>query len=149
MFAVVSFGGFLGMAEKYQPIPWASLDYDEDENAYVVDYTKEQLEAAPAGSVDELAQNDGMNFRDRTYEPRQHCPWPSWIARGHAGVRSRELHVHGCEFRGLAGATEDRGAAEVLVLRTIREKRSRTFGLAGHRWRFRRIRPRLTAAVGP
>jgi sporulation protein YlmC with PRC-barrel domain len=68
MFAVVSFGGFLGMAEKYHPVPWASLDYDEDENAYVVDYTKEQLQAAPAGSVDELTQNDGMNFRDRTYE---------------------------------------------------------------------------------
>ena len=25
MFAVVSFGGFLGMAEKYHPLPWPSL----------------------------------------------------------------------------------------------------------------------------
>lgn len=67
MFAVLSFGGFLGIAEKYHPIPWASLKYDENRKAYVVDYTKDQLQAAPAGSVDELTQNDGLNFRDRTY----------------------------------------------------------------------------------
>jgi sporulation protein YlmC with PRC-barrel domain len=67
LFAVLSFGGFLGMAEKYHPLPWASLDYDENQNAYVVNYTKEQLKAAPAGSVDELTRNDGLNFRDRTY----------------------------------------------------------------------------------
>jgi sporulation protein YlmC with PRC-barrel domain len=68
LFAVVGFGGFLGMAEKYHPIPWSALDFDPDEGAYVVSYTKEQLQAAPAGSIDELTQNDGMGFRDRTYD---------------------------------------------------------------------------------
>jgi sporulation protein YlmC with PRC-barrel domain len=67
LFAVVSFGGFLGMAEKYHPIPWSSLDYDEGEDAYVVNYTKEQLEAAPVASIDELTRDDGMRLRDRTY----------------------------------------------------------------------------------
>ena len=67
MFAVLSFGGLLGIGEKYHPIPWASLDYDESRNAYVVDYSKEQLQAAPNGSVEELTRNDGLNFRDRTY----------------------------------------------------------------------------------
>lgn len=67
LFAIVSFGGFLGMAEKYHPLPWASLTYDEDENAYVVGYTREQLEAAPAGSIEELTQEDGVSVRDRTY----------------------------------------------------------------------------------
>jgi PRC-barrel domain len=28
MFAVLSFGGFLGMGEKYDPMPWGSLKYD-------------------------------------------------------------------------------------------------------------------------
>jgi sporulation protein YlmC with PRC-barrel domain len=68
MFAVVGFGGFLGMAEKYHPIPWSSLDYDEERNAYVVDYTKEQLKAAPAGSIDELTRDDGLAYRDRAYD---------------------------------------------------------------------------------
>jgi sporulation protein YlmC with PRC-barrel domain len=67
MFAVLSFGGLLGMGEKYHPIPWASLDYDESRNAYVVNYSKEQLQAAPVGSVEELTRNDGLDFRDRTY----------------------------------------------------------------------------------
>jgi sporulation protein YlmC with PRC-barrel domain len=68
MFAVVGFGGFLGMAEKYHPIPWSSLDYDETENAYVVSYSKDQLKAAPAGSIEELTRDDGLAMRDRTYE---------------------------------------------------------------------------------
>jgi hypothetical protein len=38
---VVSFGAFPGMAEKYHPVPWASLDYDEERydeerNSYAV-----------------------------------------------------------------------------------------------------------------
>lgn len=67
LFAVVGFGGLLGVAEKYHPIPWASLTYDEDENAYVVGYTKEELQSAPAGSIDELTQDGGLSVRDRTY----------------------------------------------------------------------------------
>src|SRR5580704_6036784 len=66
LFAVVGFGGFLGMNEKYHPIPWSSLDYDPDDGAYVVSFTKEQLKAAPSGSIDELIQDDGMQLRDRT-----------------------------------------------------------------------------------
>ena len=67
MFAVLSFGGLLGVGEKYYPVPWSALDYDENENSYVVGYTKEQLQDAPAGSVEELTQDEGRNFRDRTY----------------------------------------------------------------------------------
>ena len=68
MFAVVGFGGFLGMSEKYHPLPWESLNYDVDEGAYIVNYTRAQLEAAPAGSIDELTRDDGRQYRDRTYE---------------------------------------------------------------------------------
>jgi sporulation protein YlmC with PRC-barrel domain len=63
MFAVVGFGGFLGVAEKYHPIPWSALEFDEDEKAYVVNYTKEQLQSAPAASLDELTRGDGQQFR--------------------------------------------------------------------------------------
>ena len=68
LFAIVSFGGFLGMAEKYHPLPWASLDYEESEGAYVVEFTKEQLQAAPVGSIDELTAEGGMQYRDRVYD---------------------------------------------------------------------------------
>jgi sporulation protein YlmC with PRC-barrel domain len=68
LFAVVGFGGFLGMAEKYHPVPWSTLDYDEDQGAYIVNYTKEQLQAAPVGTIDELTRNEGTAFRDRVYD---------------------------------------------------------------------------------
>jgi len=67
MFAVVSFGGFLGMGDKYHPIPWSVLDYDPEEDGYVVSMTKEQLQAAPADSVAALTRNDGQTYRDSTY----------------------------------------------------------------------------------
>jgi len=68
MFAVISFGGFLGMGEKYHPVPWSSLDYDEGESAYSVDFTEDQLRNAPSDSIDELTRNDGLAYRDKTYD---------------------------------------------------------------------------------
>jgi sporulation protein YlmC with PRC-barrel domain len=68
MFAVVSFGGFLGMAEKDHPLPWPSLDYDERENSYTVNVTEEQLRSAPSDSLDALTKNDGRDYRDRTFD---------------------------------------------------------------------------------
>jgi sporulation protein YlmC with PRC-barrel domain len=68
MYAVVGFGGFLGMGEKYHPVPWTQLDYNKDDGAYVVRYTKDQLKAAPADSLDALTRDDGMAYRDRAYE---------------------------------------------------------------------------------
>jgi sporulation protein YlmC with PRC-barrel domain len=68
MFAIISFGGFLGIAEKFHPVPWSALKFDKSKSSYVVEFTKEQLEAAPAGSIDELARNDGQDFRNRAFD---------------------------------------------------------------------------------
>ncbi|WDR06323.1 PRC-barrel domain-containing protein [Devosia rhodophyticola] len=46
-YAVLAFGGFMGMGHDHYPLPWSKLDYDEDLNGYSVDVTKEQLEGAP------------------------------------------------------------------------------------------------------
>jgi sporulation protein YlmC with PRC-barrel domain len=59
VYAVVGFGGFLGMNEKYHPVPWSALDYVESEDSYVVPFTKEQLKGAPADSLDRLTKGDG------------------------------------------------------------------------------------------
>jgi sporulation protein YlmC with PRC-barrel domain len=68
MYAVVGFGGFLGMGEKFHPLPWEVLNYDENQDAYVVNLTKEQLAAAPADSLDSLTRSDGLGYRDRVYD---------------------------------------------------------------------------------
>lgn len=46
-FAVMSFGGFLGMGGEYHPLPWESMHYDTGLGGYVVNVSREQLEAAP------------------------------------------------------------------------------------------------------
>ena len=43
----MSFGGFLGIGEKYHPLPWETLTYDTDRGGYVVSVSREQLEGAP------------------------------------------------------------------------------------------------------
>lgn len=68
MFAVIGFGGFLGIGEKYHAIPWSALDYNTDKDGYVVPFTKEQLQAAPAYSIEDLSGNDGKSARDASYE---------------------------------------------------------------------------------
>ena len=68
MFAVVGFGGLLGAGEKYHPLPWAALDYDENEDAYVVPYDEDELKSAPCDTISELTKNDGLGYRDRVYD---------------------------------------------------------------------------------
>ena len=46
-YAVLSFGGFLGIGEDYYPVPWAVLNYDTNIGGYLVSFTAEQLRGAP------------------------------------------------------------------------------------------------------
>jgi sporulation protein YlmC with PRC-barrel domain len=55
-YAVMSFGGFLGMGTEEHTIPWNKLKYDTSLGGYRTDITKEQLEGAPTF------------YRDRDYD---------------------------------------------------------------------------------
>ena len=68
MFAVIGFGGFLGIGEKYHAIPWSTLDYEKSRGGYVVPFTEEQLKAAPAHTINELTGDDGTKARDDSYD---------------------------------------------------------------------------------
>jgi sporulation protein YlmC with PRC-barrel domain len=68
LFAVVGFGGVLGMGDKFHPVPWSELDYNPERGGYVVPFTAEQLKSAPADSLDELTRGDGRGFRDRAFQ---------------------------------------------------------------------------------
>jgi len=46
-YAVLGFGGFLGIGEDHYPLPWAKLTYDENLGGYRTDVTREQVEKAP------------------------------------------------------------------------------------------------------
>lgn len=77
MFAVIGFGGFLGIGEKYHAVPWSSLDYEPSRGGYVVPFSKEQLEAAPVYDISELSSGNGMKARDASYSYYKVPPY--WV----------------------------------------------------------------------
>ena len=56
-YAVVSFGGFLGIGEDYYPMPWSTLKYDTNLGGYRVGVTKDQLDKAP-----KYSESTGWNW---------------------------------------------------------------------------------------
>ena len=57
-YAVMEFGGFLGMDTDRYPIPWKMLKYDTDLDGYVVPIDKTKLEKAPKYSLDSVPNYD-------------------------------------------------------------------------------------------
>lgn len=64
-YAVMSFGGFLGIGESYHPLPWKVLIYDTKLGGYVVGLSREQLERAPTYTA-----RDEPNWGDAGYRGR-------------------------------------------------------------------------------
>lgn len=66
VYAIMSFGGFLGIGEKYHPLPWQVLTYDTDLSGYVVNVNEAELKKAPYYSRDELSDSD-ETWRDKVF----------------------------------------------------------------------------------
>ena len=67
-YAVMSFGGFLGIGQRYHALPWDVLTYDTERGGYVIDADKERLLGAPSFQQGEepFSQTDDMR-RIRDY----------------------------------------------------------------------------------
>ena len=59
-YAVMSFGGFLGMGEDFYPLPWSLLTYNERLGGYEVNVSEDQLKGAP-----KFAQDEEWDWSDR------------------------------------------------------------------------------------
>jgi hypothetical protein len=62
-YAVMSFGGFLGVGESYHPLPWGVLIYDTDLDGYLIDLDRSRLENAP--HYTSTADAEWLRERDR------------------------------------------------------------------------------------
>ncbi len=51
-YAVLSFGGFLGLGDKLFAVPWSALTFDTDEKKIVLNVNKEWLKRAPGFDKD-------------------------------------------------------------------------------------------------
>lgn len=65
-YAVLAFGGVLGIGHRHYPLPWKALTYQPEQGGYVVDVTQEQLEGAPGYDRE---GDDEPNY-DREYRER-------------------------------------------------------------------------------
>jgi sporulation protein YlmC with PRC-barrel domain len=63
-YAVMSFGGFMGLAHSHYPIPWGALTYDKSLGGFRTNVTEQQLKDAPEFSDD--------SWQDRDWETRTH-----------------------------------------------------------------------------
>ena len=50
-YAVLGFGGFLGLGNDHYPLPWQSLKYDTRLGGYVTGVTEKQLRGAPKSGM--------------------------------------------------------------------------------------------------
>jgi sporulation protein YlmC with PRC-barrel domain len=64
-YAIMSFGGFLGIGESYHPLPWRMLTYDTTMGGYVVDIDRKQLDRAPYYTT-----TTEPDWSDRSYRSR-------------------------------------------------------------------------------
>ena len=66
-YAVLSFGGFLGMGNRHHPLPWSTLHYDRGIGGFVVNLDRDVLEGAPA-----YAEGEAPQWEDRQWGQRLH-----------------------------------------------------------------------------
>ena len=65
VYAILSFGGFLGIGDSYYPLPWKSLSYDPRQGGYVIDLDKDRLRGAPS-----YERSDSPDWDDPGYGRR-------------------------------------------------------------------------------
>ncbi|MFC0388062.1 PRC-barrel domain-containing protein [Muricoccus vinaceus] len=75
-FAVMAFGGFLGIGESQHPLPWSVLTYDTGLGGYVVDLTQDQLKGAPSyAPAEDMDLSDTQGRRVYDYYKAE----PFWL----------------------------------------------------------------------
>ena len=69
IYALMSFGGFLGIGERFHPVPWSMLEYDIERDGYVVPLDKAALEKAPSLDRAELGKlGAGDSWRTQLFD---------------------------------------------------------------------------------
>lgn len=79
LYAVLSFGGFLGIGDKLFPVPLDQVQFRVDEDGKVkrciMDIDKEMLKNAPGYEKDSLPNHADRTFATRVYSHYGSTPW--------------------------------------------------------------------------
>jgi sporulation protein YlmC with PRC-barrel domain len=79
-YAVLSFGGVLGMGNKLFAVPWDALTVDEDEKCFILNIDKDTLESAPGFDKDNWPDMTDMSWGRAVY--RHYGTAPYWEEPG-------------------------------------------------------------------
>ncbi|ESR25972.1 hypothetical protein N177_1307 [Lutibaculum baratangense AMV1] len=75
-YAVLAFGGFLGVGERHCPVPWSLLRYSDELGGYEINVADEQLRGAPAIEPSEKS----WTSRERDQHIHEHFNVPGyWV----------------------------------------------------------------------
>ncbi len=74
-YAVVSFGGFLGMGRKLFAIPFSAFKYNVNTDEYVLDVSKERLEKAPGFDPDHWPSMAEEKWNRDVYKYYERLPY--------------------------------------------------------------------------
>lgn len=66
-YAVMAFGGFLGMGDKLFAVPWSAMRLNTEDHCFVLDVDKERLKQAPGFDKDNWPDFADPQFHQRTY----------------------------------------------------------------------------------
>ncbi|CAN5836400.1 hypothetical protein BH20GEM1_BH20GEM1_14580 [soil metagenome] len=66
-YAVLSFGGLLGIGDKLFAIPLEALRLDAENHRFVLDVDRERLEQAPGFDKDEWPKADDLEYRTEIF----------------------------------------------------------------------------------
>jgi sporulation protein YlmC with PRC-barrel domain len=100
--AVISHGGFMGIGKKDVAVPYSALTFNEGENHFVLNATKDQLAGAPAIMGDQ-------NLSDRTFAEevyRYFGERPYWTDEGMKSDKSMKSDDMGMKSGKDAGTHE-------------------------------------------
>ena len=66
-YCVLSFGGFLGLADKLFAVPWQSMRLDTEQQCFVLNVPKDKLEKAPGFDKDHWPDAGDRKFQSSVY----------------------------------------------------------------------------------
>ena len=67
-YAVLTFGGVLGIGSHAYPVPWQKLAYAKADGGYRIDISRKEIEAAPTLRLDEADRPTSRPYEERLYD---------------------------------------------------------------------------------
>jgi sporulation protein YlmC with PRC-barrel domain len=76
VYAVLSFGGFLGIGNKLFAVPWSAMRLDEGEHEFILDVDRATLKNAPGFDKDDWPDMAETSFAESVHHHYGAAPWP-------------------------------------------------------------------------